>query len=204
MDKDNKYLVNGFACLGKDEKRLANERVADHDVMQLMQPFLYKGRNVTTDNYFISVKLATQLKQKRTSLLGTLNKIGREVPFSQRKKKKELHSTKLYKSGDITPIVYQGKVNKNVLILSTMHKDIKISDNAKNTPETVSCYNETKYGVDVIDQMAKKHTVRSGMRRWPVHSFHNTLALIWLQLMPGFSTKSLRRKTFFGKILSAN
>ena len=58
-----------------------------------------------------------------------------------------------------------------------MHKDIKILGNAKKTPETVSCFNETKYGVDVVDQMAKKYTVRSGTRRWPVHSFHNTLDL---------------------------
>ena len=99
VDKDSKYLVNGFPYLGKDETRATNERVADHVVMQLMQPFLNKGR---TDNYFTSVKLATQLKKKQTSLLGTVNKIRREVPLSLRKKKEELHSSKLYKSGDIT------------------------------------------------------------------------------------------------------
>ena len=36
-----------------------------------------------------------------------------------------------------------------------MHKDIKISSNAKKTPETISCYNKTKNIVDAIDQMAK-------------------------------------------------
>ena len=64
VDKDSKHLVNGFPYFGKDEKRLANEQVADHVVMQLMQPFLYKGRNVTTDNYFTSVTLSCDNETK--------------------------------------------------------------------------------------------------------------------------------------------
>ena len=79
--------------------------------MQLMRPYFNKGRNVTTHNYFTSVKLATQLKEKQTSLLGTVNKIRRAVPLSSRKVKEELHSCKHYKSGDITLTAYQGKVN---------------------------------------------------------------------------------------------
>ena len=145
VDEDSKYLVNGFPYLGKDETRPTNKRVADHIVMQL---FLNKERNATTDNYFISVKLATQLRQNQTNLLGTVNKIRRKVPLSPRKKKEELYSSKLYKFGNITLTLHQGKANKNVLILCTMHKDIKISDNPRKIPKTVSCYNETKYGVE--------------------------------------------------------
>ena len=73
VDKEGKYLINGFPYVGKDETRSANERVADHVVMQLMRRYHSEGRNVTTDNYFTSVKLATQLKEKQTSLLGTVN-----------------------------------------------------------------------------------------------------------------------------------
>ena len=64
-----------------------------------------------------------------------------------------------------------------MLILSTMHKDITIANNAKKIPETVSSYNETKFGVDIVDQMAKKYTSRTGTRRWPIHSFQTTLDL---------------------------
>lgn len=45
--------------------------------------------------------------------------------------KDELYSTKVYKHDEMTLTVYQGKPNKNVLILSTMHKNVAISDNAK-------------------------------------------------------------------------
>jgi len=203
VDKESKYLINGFPYVGKDEMRSANDRVSDRVVMQLMHPYLRKGRNVTTDNYFTSVKLATQLKEKQTSLLGTVNKIRREVPLPLKKMKEELHSCKLYKSGDITLTAYQGKVNKHVLILSTMHSDITIADNAKKTPETVSSYNETKYGVDILDQMAKKYTCRTGTRRWPIHSFQNTLDLAainaWV-LYKEVTKEKISRRTFIRKL----
>ena len=79
------------------------------------------------------ISLANQLKEKQTSLLETVNKIRREGPLPLRKMKEDLHSCKLYKSGDVTLTAYQGKENKHVLILSTMHKDITIANNAKNT-----------------------------------------------------------------------
>ena len=56
--------------------RSSTKRVSDHVVMQFMRPYLCKGRNVTTDSYFTSVKLANQLKEKQTSLLGTETKSG--------------------------------------------------------------------------------------------------------------------------------
>ena len=85
VDKDSKYVANGFPYIGKDELRSTNERVSDHIVMKLAEPYLKKGRNITTDNYFTSVKLANLLKSKNTSLLGTLNKNRREVPCKIKK-----------------------------------------------------------------------------------------------------------------------
>ena len=52
-----------------------------------------------------------------------------------------------------------------------------VADNQKKTPETEKCHNDTKYGVDVVDQMARKYTVRTMTRRWPIHSFQSTLDL---------------------------
>ena len=106
VDKDRKYLFNGLPYLKKDKTHPASERVVDHVIIQLIQPFLDKERNVTTDNYFTSVTLTTQLKQKQTSFLGTVKKIRREVPLSLRKPL-SLYFSKLYKFVDITLTVYQ-------------------------------------------------------------------------------------------------
>ncbi|XP_073503255.1 uncharacterized protein [Phyllobates terribilis] len=177
VDKRSKYLANGFPYLGKDDTRRAEDRLADHVVMKLLDPFLKKGRNVTTDNYFTSVKLAKQLKSKGTTIVGTLNKIRREVPKEIKSMKEELYNTKVFRNEDnFTLTVYQGKPNKNVVILSSVHPDVVVaSDSGKKTPETVKFYNETKYGVDVVDQMARKYTTRTCTRRWPVHAFENAL-----------------------------
>ena len=82
VDVNSKYLVNGFSYLGKDETRPAGVRLADDVVIRLMEPFLGKGRNVTTDNFFTSLNLAQQLSSKKTSLVGTMNRIRRELPPS--------------------------------------------------------------------------------------------------------------------------
>ena len=79
-----------------------NEHVSHFIVKQLLPPYLKKERNVTTNNYFTSVRLATQLKKKQTSFLETENKVRREIPSSLKKMKKGLYSCKRYKSGDIT------------------------------------------------------------------------------------------------------
>ena len=68
VDKESKYMINGFLYVGRDELCSANDCVSDHVVMQLMCSYLCKGRNVTTDSYFTSLKLANQLKEKQTSL----------------------------------------------------------------------------------------------------------------------------------------
>ena len=114
-------MANGFPYVGKDESRSTDERVSDRVVMKLADPYLKKGRNITTDNYFASVKLAKLLKSKNTSLLGTLNKMGIEVPSEIKNMRDDQFATKLYKSDDyILLTVYQGKRKKNVLLLSTL------------------------------------------------------------------------------------
>ena len=123
IDKESKYIINSFSYVERDELHSVNDCVSDRVVMQLMCPYLCKEGNVTTDSYFTSLKLANQLT-KQTSLLGTMNKIWREVPLPLRKMKKELHSCKLYKCGDTILTVYQGKVNKHVLILNTMRNEL--------------------------------------------------------------------------------
>ena len=61
MDKESKYVINVFPYAGKDEIRSSTEHVSDCVAMQLMRPYCCKGRNVTIDSYFTSVKLANQL-----------------------------------------------------------------------------------------------------------------------------------------------
>ena len=52
---------------------------------------------------------------------------------------------------------------KNVCILSTVHTAVGSFSGVKAKPESVIYYNNTKYGVDDLDQMAKAYFVRGGI-----------------------------------------
>ena len=76
VDVESKYILNAIPYLGKDESRPCTQRLSDV-VMTLMEPFMGKSRNVTTDNFFASFLVAKEL-EKKTSLVGTTNKVRRE------------------------------------------------------------------------------------------------------------------------------
>ena len=64
-DVDTKYMVNGYPYLGKDPSRPAKQSLGESVVLKLVEPFLGKGRNVTTDNFFTSLPLAHKLLAKK-------------------------------------------------------------------------------------------------------------------------------------------
>ncbi|XP_040565532.1 uncharacterized protein [Lepeophtheirus salmonis] len=137
VDASSKYLVNGFPYLRKDSQRPANKSLSEYVVMKLMEPYLSKGRNVTTDNLFTSLSLANEL-QKNT-ILGTMNRAHKEIP-------PELKAT-----------------------------NVKVLDVRKRLPESIQYYNETKYGVDILDQMARLYSTKMSSRRLPLQVFYNIL-----------------------------
>ncbi|XP_013884959.1 piggyBac transposable element-derived protein 4 isoform X2 [Austrofundulus limnaeus] len=79
-DLETKYMCNAIPYLGKDPSRPKGERLSENVVIKLMEPFLGKGRTVTMDNFFTSMSLANRLLNHNTTLLGTINKIRREIP----------------------------------------------------------------------------------------------------------------------------
>ena len=117
-----------------------------------MEPFFGKGLDVTTDNFFTLVHLAEERHKKKTTIVRILNRMRREVPLEFKASKQKLYSSKILKTNvNITLTVYQGKPSKNVLLLSTVHKNVTISEDRKRLSETMEYYNATKFGVDVLD-----------------------------------------------------
>ncbi|KAJ8881389.1 hypothetical protein PR048_017870 [Dryococelus australis] len=110
-----------------------------------MEPFFDKGRNVTTDSYVTYASLANELKKRRTSLVGALNRARQEVTCSMKHTRDPLHSTILLKSNDMVLSSYQGKVTKNVLLLSTLYTGVDTDQQTeKQIPETIKFQNGTK------------------------------------------------------------
>ena len=74
--------------------------VSDKVVMTLMEPFMRKGKKVTTDNFFTLFLFAKELKKKKASLVGTMNKVRLELPASAKCLQQRYFST-LMKTGDM-------------------------------------------------------------------------------------------------------
>ncbi|KAL6483965.1 hypothetical protein MHYP_G00088380 [Metynnis hypsauchen] len=143
--------------------------------MRLMEPFMDKGRTVTTDNFFTSLSLAQRLLSQKTTILGTVNKSRREIPQSARQMDRTEFTTQVFSTTGATLTVYTPKQNKAVYVLGSMHSVVETEDTTKRKPNTVTQYNKTKCGVDVMDHMVREYGVRAGTRRWPVAVFYNMI-----------------------------
>lgn len=73
----------------------------------------------------------------------------------------------MFSTTGATLTVYMPRWKKKVYVLSTMHSVVQ-TDSTTGKPSTIMLYNTTKCGVDMMDQMVRDYTVRTGTRRWPI------------------------------------
>ena len=64
VDLESKYILNAIPYLGKDETRPATQRLSESVVIKLVEPYLGKGRNVTTDNFYFDSSCHTAPEKK--------------------------------------------------------------------------------------------------------------------------------------------
>jgi hypothetical protein len=125
-DCARKYMMNAKVYLGKENNEVARG-LASNVVCTLVQPISGQdrgGRNVTTDNFFTSVDLTNQLKNKKLTLVGTMEQNKREIPqeFKPASQRDENPSIIGF-TKDLTVVSYVPKKNKPV---SSYHHSIII------------------------------------------------------------------------------
>ena len=59
---------------------------------------------------------------------------------------------------------------KNVLVLSSMHRNALTTRDERKKPHVITFYNRTKGGVDMMDMMARIHTTRFKSHRWTMNA----------------------------------
>ena len=177
-DAEKPYIMNVRPYLGKnfDDER-GGVRLGVHVVLKLMEPYIDKGYNVTTDNFFTSMRLAKQLGRKKTTLAGIMRGNRKEMPPSFTAKKRQLHSVLQGHNveASCTLLSSQVKKAKVVNVLSAMHGIEPVSQDGSTKPAIIEFYNSTKFGVDRVDQMCRLYSSKAGGRRWPVNVFSNMI-----------------------------
>jgi len=176
-DCATKYMMNAKVYLGKENNKVACGLASDV-VCTLIQPVSGQdrgGRNVTTDNFFMPVDLANQLKNKKLTLVGTVKQNKGEIPqrFKPARQRDE-NSSVFGFIKYLTLVSRVPKKNKSVILLSSLHHDLTIcSDSGK--PQSIEFYNKTKGAVDMLDQMCAKYTVQRATCRWTMAMFYGMI-----------------------------
>ncbi|KAG1968704.1 hypothetical protein F2P79_003453 [Pimephales promelas] len=99
-----------------------------------------QGHTITCDNYFTSYALGQELLKRKLGMLGTVRKNKPELPSALK--------------------------NRNVLLMSTVHKGATVSTGDERKPDVILDYNKTKGGVDSLDQMVAAYTCKRTGGQW--------------------------------------
>lgn len=170
------YALDGLVYVGRQPGEPPHKNLGFEVVQTLVRSIHNSGLNLTIDNFFTSVPLATYLLDKNITVVGTLRQNKRDIPKEMKASKDRVVYTSLFCfQNNVSMVSYARKKNKCVILLSTMHHDASINDDAKRKPEIISHYNKTKGGVDIMDQMVSTYTCKRQSKRWPMTFFFNII-----------------------------
>ncbi|XP_031583572.2 piggyBac transposable element-derived protein 4-like [Oreochromis aureus] len=147
---------------------------AKREVSQGMQVVLdltdgLKGHTVTMDNFFTSFPLAEELRKRKMALVGTLRINKPELPPQLLNiQHREVMSSVFAFSRNAALVSYVPKKSRNVLLLSTKHREPQVENSGKKKPQIILDYNKCKGAVDHLDQVCGTYSCRRRTRRWPM------------------------------------
>ena len=152
-------------------------RMCDARVPYAIDGMIYTGRQPGEE---VQRNILLKLLEKNLTIVGTLCKNKPDIPpVMKPSKSREKQSSEFGFSGNMTMVSYVPKKGKAVVLLSTMHDDRAVDDNSvKKKPEVIQYYNQTKSGVDTMDQ-----------RRWPMVLWHNVPDVATLNAYTNFTAQ---------------
>ncbi|XP_071396353.1 piggyBac transposable element-derived protein 4-like [Centroberyx affinis] len=172
-----------------------------------------QGNTVTCDNFFTSYALAEELLRRKLALVGTIRKNGPELPPQLlQTRQRAPRSSRFAFTRTHTAVSYVPKRGKNVLLLSTKHREPAVSHTEHQKPTIITDYNRCKGSVDNLDKVVGAYSCRRRTCRWPLVLFYNMLDVsaynafvLWTAVDPSWNrAKTFKRRLFMeelGKML---
>lgn len=210
-DARTHYFYNGYIYSGKDSDGFSltdEERCflkPTQSVLRLCRPIANSNRNVTADNWFSSIEVMDELRKKGLTYVGTLKRNKREIPNEFLPNRKRAEGSSIYGfTNQYTIVSYVQNKGKAVVLISSMHHT-ESADVESGKPEIITFYNQTKGGVDGLDQKCTTYSTNRRTRRWPMTIFFTILnvAAVNAHVLHGCykNNKVIDRKAFY-KILA--
>lgn len=138
-----------------------------------------EGCNISMDRYFTSVPLARWATENKFTIVGTMRLDRKGVPKQFKDMENREEKSTLYIHGqdegdeNIMLVSYIDKKSsgmKNVVALTTMHKDVLVTKDSIKKPDVLKFYDHTKGGVDVVDLISSNSSTRMKTRKWTLNA----------------------------------
>ncbi|XP_061734550.1 piggyBac transposable element-derived protein 4-like isoform X2 [Nerophis ophidion] len=168
-----------------------------------------EGHTITTNNFFTSFPLAAELQKKKMALVGTIRTNKQELPPQLVKiGGRKVLSSKFAFTEKRTLVSYVAKKGKNVLLMSTKHREPKVQDTGKKEPQMILDYNLCKGAVNRLNQACAPFTCRRRTHRWPITLFYHMVDVscynayvLFTAVRPEWNRgKSFKRRLFLEEI----
>ncbi|XP_048853942.1 piggyBac transposable element-derived protein 4-like [Brienomyrus brachyistius] len=207
-DAASAYAWNMQIYTGKVKGGISEKNQGTRVVLDMTQGL--SGHNITCDNFFTSYNLGQELLKRNMTMVGTVRRIKPELPSELLTvKDREVTSSQFAFTANTTLVSYVPRKGKNVMLMSTLHREGQISDREDKKPEIILRYNATKGGVDTLDMVTAHYSCKRKTLRWPLVVFFNMLDIsahnafvIWLALNPNWEKGRLnaRRRLFLDEL----
>ncbi|XP_041864774.1 piggyBac transposable element-derived protein 4-like [Melanotaenia boesemani] len=206
-DARNSYAWNMQIYTGKPASGVPEKKQGKRVVLEMTKGL--QGHNITCDNFFTSYDLGQELLKKKLTMVGTVRKNKPELPLALLGTKDRAPlSSKFAFLGRTTVVSYCPKKNKNVIVMSTFHKDAAVSSREDKKPEIILDYNKNKGGVDNLDKVTGTYTCKRKTKRWPMAVLFNILNVsaynafvVWTEINPGWNAgKPFKRRLFLEEL----
>ena len=139
-----------------------------------------QGCSISLDRYFTSVSYAEWALEKKFTIVGTMRDDRKRIPkelksVNDREEKLVLYVYHEEKNVMLVSYIDKKKSGKkNVIVFTTMHGKVKITNDQRKKPHVHVMYDHLKGGVDVADLLSTNHSTRINSKRWS----SNALAFI--------------------------
>lgn len=196
-DSKTHYMCNAEVYTGAKPLKPAKNLLPNPTqvVLRLVEYLpVNSNRNITADNWYSAIETVNELRKRNFTYVGTLRKNKRQIPPEfQANRKREISSSIFGFQGGITLVSHVPKQGKSVILISSMHHTNTVNRNTKK-PDIIHFYNETKAGVDALDEKCAVYSTSRRTRRWPMALFHSILNIAGVNSRVVYEASPLGKK----------
>ncbi|XP_060749317.1 piggyBac transposable element-derived protein 4-like [Tachysurus vachellii] len=164
-----------------------------------------EGHIITCNNFFTSYVLGQRLLKRKMAMVGTIRKNNPELPSALTEIRDRVNLSSKFAFTDTHALVsYCTKKNKNILLMSTLHRDSKVSRTEAKKPQIILDYNKNKGGVDNLDKITSVYSCKRMTARWSMMLFFNMIDVsaynsfvLWGEINPSWNQGKYQKRRLF-------